>query len=187
MHSFIIMRPGCHHTSNITTPFPTYHVTKKNKGPTHSFILVRDSWHRAYSQWKHYPVSNPSAVLEFQGLAQFQSLFKEFRELAPELTKRVHLKYMMTHCHVILLLNLDCVSLQICYVSNRHGDRSDQVHTAAFSGDTIRYETLLSANLFSIVEFENAVDTHQQLLSQLTENQQVLKVSEQDFREDSLS
>merc|ERR1712137_909955 len=42
-------------------------------------------------------------------------------------------------------------------------------------GDTIRYETLLSANLFSILEFENAVDTHQQLLSQLTENQQVLK------------
>ena len=94
---------------------------------------------------------------------------------------------MMTHCHVILLLNLDCVSLQICYVSNRHGDRSDQVNTAAFSRDTIRYETLLSANLFSTVEFENAVDTHQQLLSQLTENQQVLKVSEQEFREDSLS
>jgi len=33
MQSFIIMRPGCHHTSNITTPFPTYHVTKKIKAP----------------------------------------------------------------------------------------------------------------------------------------------------------
>lgn len=181
------MRPGCHHTSNITTPFPTYHVTKKIKAPhiASYWCEIHGTVHTVNENTT--PVSNPSAVLEFQGLAQFQSLFKEFRELAPELTKRVHLKYMMTHCHVILLLNLDCVSLQICYVSNRHGDRSDQVHTAAFSGDTIRYETLLSANLFSIVEFENAVDTHQQLLSQLTENQQVLKVSEQDFREDSLT
>ena len=63
MQSFIIMRPGCHHTSNITTPFPTYHVTKKNKGPTHSFILVRDSWHRAYSHWKHTPFQTPQRSL----------------------------------------------------------------------------------------------------------------------------